>query len=182
MFTNDLKEKNEREIILHEINGAELKLLIDFCYTGIIEINELNVYGLLETATRIEFTRMETKCKEFLLRKMNVLNCLTIWISVEPFTHLNDLVKLAMQYAKVNFVDVVETREFLLLDAERLSVLLKSDNLNVFSEEEVFNAVAKWLDYDEGNRKCHVSNLLSHVRFTHLKSKVSNESYNDFNR
>lgn len=177
MFTNDLQEKNQKEINLHEIHGNELKALIDFCYTGYIDINETNVMELMETASRTEFTLIEDACACFLRQKLNVLNCLMTWISIEPFINLKRLTGMALKMVEENFVEVAETQEFLLLDVGHLSTLLKSDGLNVYSEEEVFNALSKWVNYDQENRKCNVKYLLETIRFSQLKMKVINAGF-----
>lgn len=172
MFTNNMQERNQQEIILHEIHGNELKALIDFIYTGFIDINETNVFELLETATRIEFTHIEDTCVRFLRDKLNASNCLMTWTLTEPFANLKELTELALTFVEENFVEVTESHEFLLLDVIHLSTLLSSDDLNVYSEEEVFNALSKWVSYDRDNRQCNVKNLLSTIRSSQLKLKV----------
>lgn len=65
MFIANATEKTEKEIILSQISGDNLKQLIDFCYTGVIDINLENVYELLEAASQIQLTYIEMKCKEY---------------------------------------------------------------------------------------------------------------------
>lgn len=49
MFTGSLS--NERtEIVLGDVNGDVLQAVVDYCYTGSIEIREDNVETLLATA------------------------------------------------------------------------------------------------------------------------------------
>lgn len=173
MFTNNLKERNQHEIILQEIHGDYLKVLIDFCYSGLMDINPRNVYQILETSTRLEFIHIETKCRIFLLENLKVSNCLSMWTSLENFLNFEELSQSALQIAKQNFADVIEQDAFLLLSVNHVFELLGSEELNVWSEEEVFNALTKWINYEETERKQHAVFLLSSIRLTELRSEVS---------
>lgn len=87
------------------------------------------------------------------------------WTLTERFVNLKELTEMAAKCVKENFAEVTETHEFLLLDVNHLLTLLRSDDLDVYSEEEVFNALWKWVNYDQDNRKCKVIDLLTFVTF-----------------
>lgn len=57
-----------------------------------------------------------------------------------------------------------KNQEFFQLSAEQLSNLLKSDDLNVTSEEEVFYSLMEWVQHDPANREKDVPDLLSLIR------------------
>ena len=42
-FSDDLVEKNQKEITIHDLDALALTLLVDFAYTGEIVISEDNV-------------------------------------------------------------------------------------------------------------------------------------------
>lgn len=172
MFNGNFKETQLDEIPLPDVNGNQLRTLIDFCYTGVIAITQQNVYDILSVASPLGFTHIEIKCAEFLSNHLNASNCLTIWAAVDRYLNFKDLVEMAMNYAKVHFVEVIETDEFFELDSNRLLILLTSDDLNVWSEEDVFQAMVNWVIYNEEVRAAHVHELLSAVRFTQLTPNV----------
>lgn len=177
MFASDLKEKYQTEILLEEMHGNELKILIDFCYTGIIDITEDNVSALLEASARMNFDYVESKCGEFLIEKMNASNCLAIWTLVEPFINLKDIADMAMKIAEQNFMEAADGDQYLQIDGNHLLKLLKSDYLNVWSEEEVFNAFVKWVEYDVFARADQVIELLSAIRLPQLRARVSSKNF-----
>lgn len=72
-----------------------------------------------------------------------------------------------------HFDEVSKCDEFLLLDADRLSLLLKDDELYVPAEEHVLNALMRWVENDVVVRKPSVETLLECVRFKHLRETVS---------
>lgn len=49
--------------------------------------------------------------------------------------------------------------------------IICSDELNVRSEEQVFNAVMAWLKYNVADRRQHLSQVLQHVRLPLLSPK-----------
>ena len=50
--------------------------------------------------------------------------------------------------------------------------LLKSDDLNVPSEQEVFHALMEWVQHDFPNRELHIPDLLALIRLPLLKPAV----------
>lgn len=174
MFNANFSEKNKDEIKLQEIHGDALDALIDFCYTGRIEIDEWNALHLLQAASRMEFVAIETKCGDFLRKMVSVSNCLSIWTEMELLIQFEDLVNLAWTFIGDKFVDIVKcSKEFLELNTDYLLALLKRDDLKVCAEEQVFEALVKWVKHDPESRKCYVSELLQAIRFTQIKQEVS---------
>ena len=50
MFTGELAESRQTEIIIHDIDELAMELLIEFCYTSRIIVDEKNVQILLPAA------------------------------------------------------------------------------------------------------------------------------------
>ncbi|CAO2637412.1 Kelch-like protein 20 [Lemmus lemmus] len=91
MFTGELAESRQTEVVIRDIDERAMELLIDFAYTSQITVEEGNVQTLLPA--------------------------------------------------------VMESEEFMLLPANQLIDIISSDELNVRSEEQVFNAVMAWVKY-----------------------------------
>ena len=90
-------------------------------------------------------------------------NCLGVWKLSELYS-CNIAVAEAKSYALKNFSKVRETSQFLELDAERLTCLLGDDMLRIARESEVLDALTKWFNHDQEQRKQHMSKLLNSVR------------------
>lgn len=83
-----------------------------------------------------------------------------------------ELLRIADKFTQHNFQEVVtESEEFLLLPVGQLVDIICSDELNVRSEEQVFNAVMAWLKYNVADRRQHLSQVLQHVRLPLLSPK-----------
>ena len=59
-----------------------------------------------------------------------------------------NLVKLSESFARHHFIEVVQSEEFMEISAKQLTQLISDDDLNIQSEERVFEAVLAWIKYD----------------------------------
>lgn len=62
----------------------------------------------------------------------------------------------------------MESEEFLLLPVNQLVDIISSDELNVRSEEQVYNAVVNWVKFNIAERRSHlpvVSVSLKHWQY-----------------
>lgn len=67
MFMGSLRETKEEEITLGEVHGEPLQALIQYCYTGTIELREDNVEILLATACLLQLSPVVNACCAFLV-------------------------------------------------------------------------------------------------------------------
>ena len=66
-----------------------------------------------------------------------------------------DLVTSSESFARHHFIEVVQSEEFMDISAKQLSRLLSDDDLNIQSEERVFEAALAWIKYDPDVRQVH---------------------------
>jgi kelch-like protein 1/4/5 len=59
MFTSDVREASEREIRLEDVDPAALQALVQFMYTGRIDLLEETVENLLSTACLLQVRNSE---------------------------------------------------------------------------------------------------------------------------
>ena len=64
-----------------------------------------------------------------------------------------DLVSSSETFARQHFIDVVQSEEFMEISAKQLTRLLSDDDLNIQSEERVFEAALAWIKYDADVRQ-----------------------------
>lgn len=65
----------------------------------------------------------------------------------------------------------MESEEFLLLPVSQLIDIIKNDELNVQSEEHVYQAVMNWVRYNINDRKDSLVQVLEHIRFPLMNAK-----------
>ncbi|GAA57693.1 kelch-like protein 20 [Clonorchis sinensis] len=74
MFTGELAESRQTEITLYDLNGDALEMLVDFCYTNHIIVEECNLQNLLPAACLLQLTEVQDVCCEFLKRQLDPSN------------------------------------------------------------------------------------------------------------
>lgn len=178
MFTG-FEESRKDRITLQGIDYEALKLLIEYVYTALVNVNEDNVQVLLTAANLLQLTDVRDACCDFLQSQLDPTNCL----GIRDFADLHgctELLKYADSYIEQNFGDVVKFDEFLQLQHGQVVDLIRSDRLHVTAEERVYESVIAWILHDTGGRQQHLAALMEHVRLPllpqeYLVSRVENE-------
>ncbi|CAB0005319.1 unnamed protein product [Nesidiocoris tenuis] len=169
MFTSDLLEARQTDVELHAVCGTALRELVEYCYTGSVELREDSVETLLSTASLLNLHQVVDACSIFLRRQLDPSNCIGIALFADSrcCTKLRDD---AMEYIAEHFVEVLKHQEFLLLSSEEVSKLLSSDNLNVPSEEVIFQGLMTWINHDQDKRRPEIPKLLQFVKLPLLSA------------
>ncbi|XP_026748878.1 kelch-like protein 5 [Galleria mellonella] len=170
MFTGSLREAQLTEITLERVDSQALQALVRYCYTGTIELREETVEVLLSTASLLQLNSVTDACCAFLKKQLDPCNCLGIALFAEQQSCMN-LHKSALEYTYQHFMQVVKHQEFLSLQADQLANLLKSDDLNVVTEENVFESLMTWVQHDSPNRESHLPTLLKLIKLPLLSSE-----------
>jgi kelch-like protein 20 len=137
MFTNDgLAESHQSAVTMHDVDETAVEMLVEFCYTSRITIDERSVQTLLPAACLLQMTEVQDYCAEFLRSQLDPSNCLGIRAFADTHS-CTELLKIADKYLQSNFVDIVESDEFLMLPIEQLRDIVSKDELNVKGEEQV---------------------------------------------
>lgn len=172
LLTGPLCDRDKNVITIDGIAGAELEAFIEFSYTGKIDINDDNVDDVVAAATMLQFGDVENMCEEFLLEQLTESNCLGLWQLGEQY-ELQAVKKAALDMVLHNFDSIVKIEEFYNLKVMGLQMLLANDDVFVFSEEDIFNAVVQWVQYDEEERIESFGKLMPYVRVCQIKMTVS---------
>ena len=163
MFTNGMLESGKTKIDLGGIDPQTMDSLLEFVYTGSVELTTNNVQQLLSGASMLHLTSLSKSCSSFLEAHLDHTNCLGIRAFADMYS-CTTLEQFAFRYICEHFLEVVKSDEFLELDKEGLIDLLKCNSLQVYSEDEIFNAVELWINHHYEQRKRYASDVLQHVR------------------
>uniref|UniRef100_T1J1M7 Kelch-like protein diablo n=1 Tax=Strigamia maritima TaxID=126957 RepID=T1J1M7_STRMM len=162
MFTGGLKECEMNSITLQGICPSTLGQLLCFMYSSEITVNEMNVCQLLPAATMYQMNHVIDACCAFLENQLDPSN--VIGIANFAIQHgCVDLDKKANEFIDQHFSQVSRQEEFLQLSGCQLVMLIKRDALNVRSEQEVYDAVVRWVK-NEPSRQPKLQHILYAVR------------------
>lgn len=175
-------KKDEIEIL--GLDESAVSDLIEFAYSGHIDISKDNVQTLLEAANYLGVEFVKRSCGEFLKCAIDDRTCLGIWQLADLFA-LEELYKNAKQHALRHFTDVCKEEEFLSLPYRFLTGLIADEGLCVviedlipFEEDKekiVLQAVFRYIEHDLDNRRKHLPELLSLVRLPTLSESFLEE-------
>ncbi|XP_033098525.1 kelch-like protein 20 [Anneissia japonica] len=170
MFTGELAESRQTEITIRDIDERAMEQLIDFAYTSVVTVEESNVQTLLPAACLLQLGEIQEACCEFLKRQLDPSNCLGIRAFADTHS-CKELLRVADKFTQLNFQQVMESEEFMLLPVGQLIEIIGSEELNVRTEEQVFAACIAWVKYNLVERRHLISQVIQHVRLPLLTPK-----------
>ncbi|NXE96902.1 KLH18 protein, partial [Menura novaehollandiae] len=143
MFTNDMMECKQDEIVMQGMDPSALEALINFAYNGHLAIDQQNVQSLLMGASFLQLQNIKDACCAFLRERLHPKNCLGVRQFAETMM-CTVLYDAANSFIHQHFVEVSMSEEFLALPFEDVLELVSRDELNVKSEEQVGTWCRVW--------------------------------------
>ncbi|XP_028279824.1 kelch-like protein 10 [Parambassis ranga] len=153
-----------------------MKLIIEFAYTGSVDVTESNALRLFMAADYLDIEELMQICCNFVEKRLCPHNCIGIWQFTKNY-YTPELYLRALDYVLSHFEEVVFSEEFLQLSAQDVSYIISSDKLNVRQEAAVFEAIIRWIAHEPQEREEYADLLLSKVRLSmmpkeYIKSHV----------
>lgn len=165
----NFKEGKQDEVTISSVDGPTLKAIIDFCYSGDIQITDENAETISETASAMEMVHIEKLCEQFWSENLTESNCVKIFVLADTYT-FTGLRKESFDYICENFEEL-ETGKLQKLKFNHFSELLKSDSIYA-REEFIFQCLVDWVDYHETPRSKYVPELLKSIRLEKISQPV----------
>uniref|UniRef100_A0A8C5WRU6 Kelch like family member 18 n=1 Tax=Laticauda laticaudata TaxID=8630 RepID=A0A8C5WRU6_LATLA len=163
MFTNDMMECKQDEIVMQGMDPSALEALINFAYNGHLAIDQQNVQSLLMGASFLQLQNIKDACCSFLKERLHPKNCLGVRQFAETMM-CAVLYEAANSFVHQHFVEVSMSEEFLALPYDDVLELTSRDELHVKLEEQVYEAALAWVRYDREQRETCLPELLSRIR------------------
>ena len=163
MFTSTLGEPNSEYIDLQSTSPNTFKELLEFMYTGSIDVNGDNIEELLEASCLFQVVSVQNACENYLKSQIDCSNCIGIRYIAERFSCI-ELVSHANGYIVDNFSEVMEQTEFLAIPHFELIALIKQETLKVKDEIEVLNCSLKWYSQSKLERLPFMGKVFCYVK------------------
>ncbi|CAG0898120.1 unnamed protein product, partial [Darwinula stevensoni] len=153
----------QREIRLEGFTETGFKPVWDYIHGTRLEVEgEEGALAALRDAHFLGIKRLCDKMSKIVKALLGTDNAFRI-LSVADHCERKDLREAAIGVISVRFSQVIQTREFLSISFETLASFLARDELEISSEEEVYEATRRWLDVEESRRR-HLPDLLEKIR------------------
>ncbi|XP_028275991.1 kelch repeat and BTB domain-containing protein 3 [Parambassis ranga] len=167
MFEVDMRERDDGSVTLGNQCPVVVGSFLDFAYSGETLITESNVDMLFQLASFLQVSVLSKACSDFLIGTMDLCNCLSLLSLAEAYGSVS-LLCSANEFVVQNFIDLFKTQDFLDMQVNVLEACLRSDALNVPSEEAVVMALLRWIRHNLQERQKLFPGLLSLTRLHHL--------------
>ena len=167
LLQSDMKENREGIVQFEDISGAVMEDVLEFIYTGSVEVTQENSEDLIAAANYLLIPGLKKLSGQFLERQMSKSNCISTFYFAEIY-QCNELITNTRKFIHANFASVAEMDEFLNLEAKEVERWISSDEISVAVEEDVFEIVLKWIEQNKSERKASFDQLFRHVRLPFL--------------
>ena len=168
LLQSEMKEKEEGVIRFEDISELVLADVLEFIYTGSVEINETNAKDLIIAAEYLLIEGLKTKSGRFLeQQQMTSSNCISTLNFAEKY-RCEELVINSTKFMLENFASVAESKEFLSLKAEEVETWISNDEIRLSAEEDVLKIILNWIEHDKSERKDKFKQLFGQVRLVLL--------------
>ncbi|XP_078353488.1 kelch-like protein 24 [Oculina patagonica] len=167
LLQSDMKENREGIARFEEISGSVMEDVLEFIYTGSVEITQENSEDLIATANYLLIPGLKTVSGRFLEGQMTTSNCISTFFFAEKY-QCDELIANSTKFIHANFASVAEMDEFLNLEAKEVERWISNDEISVAFEEDVFQIILKWVEQNKSARKATFEELFRHVRLVFL--------------
>ncbi|XP_040022824.2 kelch-like protein 40b [Gasterosteus aculeatus] len=174
IFLSDLEESKKSEIVLEDVEPGVMGLILKYLYTSKINVTEQNVQDIFAVANVYQIPSIFTVCVSFLQKRLSLSNCLAIF-RLGLMLDCPRLAVSARNFACERFQLISRDEEFFQLLPGELAAILANDNLNVETEEAVFEALMNWVSRDTEGREKDLPGLLDCVRLRLVKEDYLEE-------
>ena len=183
LLQSDMKENREGIVRLEEISGSVMEDVLEFIYTGTVEVTEENAEELVVATNYLLVPNLKTISGRFIQQQICELNCISTFYFAEKYD-CEELLNDSKSFIHANFRSVADMNEFLSLEAKEAERWISSDEIVVETEADVFQIAQKWVEHNKGERKAAFEELLRHVRLVfvsrdYLLNVVTNELVRD---
>ena len=175
MFTAEMLEKDKARVTLSGVSPAAMESVLEFMYTGQIQIHLGNVFELLQASNFLFVDEINKACCQFLESTVDMENCFTIRTIADTFS-CDGLTQTVTQYISRKFTELAKTETFLMLAKEDVVKFLSSDDIQIESEEQLLEIIKDWINYDPKVRKDYYTELLKFIRLASFSLPVNEDN------
>lgn len=159
-----------------EVTDEILKQIVLFAYNNKVELNIENSIILVDFATKYRIVSLIKYCLEYFILNSTIENMIKGFELSFRFDYQKHLFK---KFIEDNFEVIIlkERSKILNLDYPLLFDILISQNLNIVDEENVWQLIYDWINFNENDRLKYLENFLFKVlRFGRLTKKFLTEN------
>ncbi|KAJ5070283.1 pep-cterm sorting domain-containing protein [Anaeramoeba ignava] len=182
LFKSKMKEFQENKLILQDVSSSILSSILNYFYSGKIEINLENAIEILIFSSKYLIDELIEFSSNFIKNNLQFETIVDV-LKLSESMNLNQLLDSSYRFISENFDEFIKTSHFLELEENHLNLILSNDALTI-NEFELFQSIIKWgkhkliinkekeLNKEEKEKlQNQISNIIDKIRFIDLTSE-----------
>ncbi|KAJ5077971.1 e3 ubiquitin-protein ligase [Anaeramoeba ignava] len=186
LFNSKMKEYQENKLILKDVSSSIISSILNYFYSGKIEINLENAIQILFFSSKYLIDELIEITSNFIKNNLRFETVVDI-LKLSEAMNFNQLLDSSYQFILENFNEFIKTPFFLELEENHLNLILLNQETES-NEFELFQSIIKWgkhksninqekeLEKEEKEKlQNQISNVINTIRFIDF----SNEELQD---
>ncbi|KAJ5070075.1 pep-cterm sorting domain-containing protein [Anaeramoeba ignava] len=185
LFKSKMKEYQENKLILKDVSSSILSSILNYVYSGKIEINSENAIQILIFSSKYLIDELINVSSKFIKKNLQIETIVDI-LKLSDSMNLTKLLDSAYQFIFDNFNEFIKTPFFLELEENHLNSILSNGEIQI-NEFELFQSIIKWgkhksnINQEKENEKLEkkekekiqdqISNIIDKIRFIDFSNK-----------
>lgn len=129
------------EFTFDDTDGETLSAIINYCYTGCINLTDGNVKTFIAVASSVELDLLEEKCRRYCAENVCIKNAIEMFKLADKYS-FTDLRQTTLDFICRKFKKI-PIDEFVKLGHQLMQQVLKCDQLSS-PEELIFDRLLEW--------------------------------------
>ena len=177
LFVGPLADTDKSEVDLSAItdNVRALNSVVDWMYSGEIEIDESNLETLMKLSAYLLISKLQRNCEEFIVKSLHINSCIKFYF-VCMKNGFSDLEDKIFRIVKSRFSDcLISTKELVKLEYSAIKSLFDKGAFEYCTIEQVLNFLLLWIDNNSSDEVLHLAlDIVKHFE-ARGNTKVCNE-------
>ncbi|KAI8770738.1 kelch protein 28 [Biomphalaria glabrata] len=145
LFRSGMKETELNCVTLEDISSETFDLILETLYTGHGVLTKENVIDIWRAAHQLQIIFLITECENFVIKSLSLENYID-YFQTSRFLNSETVSKTVWSFILKNANSFFTTTFFLELPLSDVLNLVKSQHLEVNSENDVIKAILKWTE------------------------------------
>jgi len=128
MFQSQFEESLQCRIPIKEMEASTLRLVLDYIYTGKVDLSVDSVQNVLSAANLFQMIHLRDGCASFMMHHITVDNCVGVYFFARAH-ECHELAESARQLVNAEFEAVSHELEFLSLPVDKLVDIISDDQV-----------------------------------------------------
>ncbi|KAJ5077017.1 pep-cterm sorting domain-containing protein [Anaeramoeba ignava] len=175
LFNSKMKKSQKNKLILKDVSSSILSSILNYFYSGKIEINLENAIQILIFSSKYLIDELIEFSSKFIKNNLQIKTVVDV-LKLSESMDLNQLLDSSYKFILENFEEFIKTSHFLELEENHLNSILSNDDISI-NEFELFQSIIKWgkhksnIIQQKEKLQNQISNVIDKIRFINFSKQ-----------